>query len=62
MLKRLSKIPAPHSSPHVIARVWVCGAAGVTDKLWEIADIVALIEAKEAEKPVKRGPYKKQVK
>jgi len=34
-------------------------AAGVTEKLWEIADIVALIEAKEAEKPVVRGPYKK---
>ncbi|TJW02173.1 MAG: hypothetical protein E5W97_21535 [Mesorhizobium sp.] len=26
-------------------------AAGVTDKLWEISDIVALIEAKEADKP-----------
>jgi hypothetical protein len=35
-------------------------AAGVTDKLWEIADIVALIEANEAEKPVVRGPYKKR--
>jgi len=35
-------------------------AAGVTDKLWEIGDIVALIEAKEAEKPMDRGPYKKQ--
>ena len=34
-------------------------AAGVTGKLWEIADIVALIEAKEAEKPTMRGPYKK---
>jgi hypothetical protein len=37
-------------------------AAGVTDKLWEIADIVALIEAKEAEKPVVRGPYRKREK
>jgi hypothetical protein len=35
-------------------------AAGITDKLWEIGDIVALVEAKEAEKPQKRGPYKKQ--
>ena len=35
-------------------------AADVTGKLWEIADIVALIEAKEAEKPVVRGPYKKR--
>ncbi|MBZ9992657.1 hypothetical protein [Mesorhizobium sp. BH1-1-4] len=30
-------------------------AAGVTDKLWKISDIVALIEAKEAEKPLVRG-------
>jgi len=36
-------------------------AAGVTGKLWEISDIVALIEAKEAEKPVVRGPYKERV-
>ncbi|UVK53389.1 hypothetical protein DBIPINDM_006875 [Mesorhizobium sp. AR02] len=33
---------------------------GVTGKLWEIADIVALSEAKETEKPVARGPYKKK--
>jgi hypothetical protein len=33
-------------------------AAGVTGKLWQIGDIVALIEAKEAEKPTARGPYK----
>ncbi|MER8530183.1 hypothetical protein [Mesorhizobium sp. M0598] len=30
-------------------------AAGVTGKLWEISDIVALIQAKEAEKPMVRG-------
>lgn len=36
-------------------------AAGVTSKLWEIGDIVALIEAKEAETPMVRGPYKKNV-
>ncbi|AZO53662.1 hypothetical protein EJ077_09250 [Mesorhizobium sp. M8A.F.Ca.ET.057.01.1.1] len=35
-------------------------AAGVTDKLREIGDIVALIEANEAEKPMVRGPYKKR--
>jgi hypothetical protein len=35
-------------------------AAGVTDKLWEIDDIVSLVEAVEL-KPGKRGPYKKRV-
>lgn len=35
-------------------------AAGVTTKLWEVSDIVALIEAKEAEKPMVRGPYRKR--
>ena len=34
-------------------------AAGVTDRLWEIGDIVKLIEAAE-EAPKKRGPYKKR--
>jgi IS1 family transposase len=34
-------------------------AAGVSDRLWEISDIVALVEAAEA-KPAKRGPYKKR--
>ena len=38
---------------------WV-GIAGVTDRLWEIGDIVALVEAAEA-KPKKRGPYKREV-
>ena len=33
-------------------------AAEVTDKLWEIDDIAALVEAADA-KPAKRGPYKK---
>jgi hypothetical protein len=33
-------------------------AAGITDKLWSIEDIVALVEASEP-KPGKRGPYKK---
>lgn len=33
-------------------------AAGVTDRLWEIADIAKLVEDAEA-KPMKRGPNKK---
>jgi IS1 family transposase len=34
-------------------------AAGVSSKLWEIGDIVALVEAEEAKVDRKRGPYKK---
>ena len=41
-------------------RVTPAMAAGVTDKRWEIVDIVALIVAKEAENPTVRGPYKKR--
>ena len=33
-------------------------AAGVTDRLWEIADVVALVEAADV-KPGKRGTYRK---
>lgn len=43
---------------HGSLRVTPAMAAGVTNKLWEVSDIVALIEAKEAEKPRARGPYK----
>lgn len=36
-------------------------AAGVTDRLWEIGDIVALVETAEAEStPKTRGPYRKR--
>ena len=35
-------------------------AAGVTDKLWEMTDVVAMIEAEEAKVSKKRGPYKKR--
>ena len=45
---------------HPSLRMTPAMAAGVTGKLWEIADIVALIEAKEADKPAVRGPYKKR--
>lgn len=44
---------------HSTLRVTPAMAAGVTDRLWEIGDIVALVEAAEpASKP--RGPYKKR--
>jgi hypothetical protein len=45
---------------HATLRMTPAMAAGVTGKLWEIADIVGLIEAKEAEKPMVRGSYKKR--
>jgi len=34
-------------------------AAGISDKLWSMDDVVALMEAREAA-PKKRGPYKKR--
>jgi hypothetical protein len=43
-----------------LLRMTTAMAADVTGKLREIDDIVALIGAKEAERPMKRGPYKKQ--
>lgn len=36
-------------------------AACVSSKLWEIGDIVALVEAQEATADRTRGPYKKKV-
>lgn len=42
---------------HKTLRVTPAMAAGVTDRLWEVSDIVALLEAAEP-KPGKRGPYK----
>ncbi len=36
-------------------------SAGVSDRLWDVTDIVALIESEEAKTiPAKRGPYKKK--
>ena len=46
---------------HASLRMTPAMSAGVTDKLWEIADIVALIEAEEAEKPMMRGLHRKGV-
>jgi IS1 family transposase len=43
---------------HKTLRMSPAMAAGVTDRLWEIGDIVALVEATDA-KPSKRGPYRK---
>lgn len=43
---------------HKTLRVTPAMAAGVSDRLWEIADIAKLVEEAE-EKPGKRGPYKK---
>ena len=44
---------------HKTLRMSPAMAAGVADRLWEIGDIVALVEAAEA-KPTKRGPYRKR--
>ncbi|RWD45498.1 MAG: DDE domain-containing protein [Mesorhizobium sp.] len=41
---------------HASLRMTPAMAAGVTEKLWEIADLVALIEVKETEKPVCARP------
>jgi hypothetical protein len=43
---------------HKTLRVTPAMAAGVTDRLWEIGDIVALVEATDAQ-PGKRGAYNK---
>lgn len=44
---------------HSTLRMTPAMAAGVSDRLWEIGDIVKLIEDAEA-KPGKRGPYNKR--
>ena len=44
---------------HKTLRVTPAMEAGVTDRLWEVADIVALVDAAAAQ-PRKRGPYKKK--
>lgn len=44
---------------HKTLRMTPAMAAGVTDKLWDMSDLVAIVEAAEA-KPGKRGPYNKR--
>jgi hypothetical protein len=44
---------------HKTLRVTPAMAAGVTDRLWEVSDIVAMLETSEP-KPGKRGPCKKR--
>ena len=44
---------------HKSLRITPAMAAGVTDHVWTIADIVAIIDAEEGA-PKKRGPYKKK--
>jgi IS1 family transposase len=43
---------------HKTLRITPAMAAGVTDHVWSVADVVAIIEATEPA-PAKRGPYKK---
>lgn len=45
---------------HKALRMTPAMAAGVTDRLWDVEDLVALVEAAE-EAPKKRGPYKKRI-
>lgn len=44
---------------HSTLRMSPAMAAGVTAKLWDMSDIVAIMDA--AEQPAKRGPYKKRI-
>lgn len=44
---------------HKTLRMSPAMASGVTDKLWEMSDLVAIVEAAE-KAPGKRGPYKKR--
>jgi hypothetical protein len=44
---------------HKSLRMTPAMAAGVTDRLWDVEDLVALVDAAEPA-PKKRGPYKKR--
>jgi IS1 family transposase len=45
---------------HTMLRATPAMAGGVTDRLWDVKDIVALVEAEEAKVDRKRGPSKKE--
>jgi hypothetical protein len=47
---------------HKTLRMSPAMAAGVTDRLWDMSDLVRVLEDAEAAeaKPAKRGPYKKR--
>jgi hypothetical protein len=45
---------------HKSLRMSPAMAAGITDKLWSVEDIVSLVDAA-APAPSKRGPYKKKI-
>jgi hypothetical protein len=57
---RRSARPASAQRLHKAHKLTPAMAAGITDKLWSVEDIVALVEAREP-KPAKRGPYKKRI-
>jgi hypothetical protein len=45
---------------HSALRMAPAMAAGVSKTVWDIGDIVRLVETAEAMKPTKRPPYKKR--
>jgi len=45
---------------HQTLKVTPAMEAGLTDRLWDVTDLIALIDANEPA-PKKRGPYKKQI-
>ena len=66
-LENLQAAVAPHFAHynfvrvHGTLKVTPAMEAGLTDRLWDISDLIAIIDANEPA-PKKRGPYKKKVK